>query len=332
VGIGATLIKMKTLSYAEAIREALAEEMRRNERVFVMGEDVGRYGGVFKITKGLFEEFGDERVRDTPISENAIVGAAIGAALMGFRPVAEIMYMDFLHECGDQLVNHLPKIHFMTGGKLAAPAVIRTQYSMGRNTGAQHSQFFPSLYMNTPGIQLATPSTPVDAKGLLKTAIRGDNPVLFVECAKLYASKGEVPEGAYTIPFGSADVKRSGSDVTIVAVSRMVGEALLAADDLASKGTSVEVIDPRTLAPLDTDAIVSSVRKTGRLITAEDSCRTCGVGAEIVSRIMEKAMDFLEGIERVASPDVPVPFSPPLQEAYMPGKGAIVEAVQRIMQ
>ena len=183
-------MRMKTLTYAQAINEAIAEEMRRDKKVLVLGEDVGKLGGVFKVTKGLLDEFGPERVRDTPLSENAIIGAAIGAAIMGYRPVAEIMYMDFLHECGDQLVNHLPKMHFMTGGKLTAPAVIRTQYSLGRNTGAQHSQFFPSLYMNTPGIMVAVPSTPADAKGLIKTAIRGRNPVLFVECAALYGTKG----------------------------------------------------------------------------------------------------------------------------------------------
>ena len=322
----------RILSYAEAIREALVEEMRRDERVFIMGEDVGRYGGAFKVTRGLLEEFGPERVRDTPISENAIVGAAIGAALMGYRPVAEIMYMDFLHECGDQLVNHLPKIHFMTGGKLTAPTVIRTQYSLGRNMGAQHSQFFPSQYMNTPGIMLATPSTPGDAKGLLKTAIRGNNPVLFVESATLYGSKGEVPTNESLTPFGKAEIKREGNNVTVVAVSRMVPEAIAAADALESEGISVEVIDPRTLVPLDTEAIISSVKKTGRLITAEDSCRTSGVGAEILARITERAMDYLECVDRVACPDVPVPFSPPLQTAYMPGRTELVRVIKKSLQ
>lgn len=322
---------MKTLSYVEAIREALAEEMRRDDKVFVMGEDVGTFGGVFKATKGLLEEFGPDRVLDTPISENAIIGAAIGAAIMGYRPVAEIMYMDFLNECADQLVNHLPKIHYMSGGKLTAPTVIRTQYSLGRSTGAQHSQFFPSFYMNTPGIMVATPSTPADAKGLLKTAIRGSNPVLFIECASLYGSKGQVPSEEYLIPFGKADIKREGTDTTVIAVSRMVSEALAAAEILASEGISVEVVDPRTLVPFDTEAIMSSVRKTGRLVTAEDSCRTSGVGAEIVARVMENAMDYLEGVERVATPDVPAPFSPPLQKAYLPGRAAIAEAVKRIV-
>jgi pyruvate dehydrogenase E1 component beta subunit len=323
---------VRTISYLEAIREAITEEMRLDERVFVLGEDVGRYGGVFKATKGLLEEFGPERVIDTPLSENAIVGAATGAALMGYRPVAEIMYMDFLNECADQLVNHLAKLHYMTGGKLTAPAVIRTQYSLGRNTGAQHSQVFLSFYMNTPGIMLAVPSTPMDAKGLLKTAIRGSNPVLFVECAALYGTKGEVPDGEILVPFGKAEVRREGDDVVVVAISRMVGEALAAADALAAEGISLEVIDPRTLAPLDMDTIISSVRKTGRLVTAEDCCRTSGVGAEILARIAEKSLDYLERVERVASPDAPVPFSPSLQKIYMPNRTTIVEAVKRTLQ
>ena len=323
---------MKILTYAQAIHEALAEEMRRDKKVLVLGEDIGQLGGVFRVTKGLLEEFGPERVRDTPLSENAIIGAAMGAAIMGYRPVAEIMYMDFLHECGDQLVNHLPKMHFMTGGKLTAPAVVRTQYSLGRNTGAQHSQFFPSLYMNTPGIMVAAPSTPADAKGLLKTAIRGSNPVLFIECATLYGTKGPVPEDETLIPFGKADIKKAGTDVTIVAVSRMVGEALAAADALSSDGISAEVIDPRTLVPLDIDSILASVKKTARLVTAEDSVVTCGVGAEVVARVTEKAMDYLENVVRIACPDIPAPFSPPLQKAYMPGKEMIAQAVRRIVQ
>jgi len=310
----------------------LAEEMRRDSKVFVIGEDVGQYGGTFKATKGLIQEFGPDRVIDSPLSENAIIGAATGAAIMGFRPVAEIMYMDFLNECGDQLVNHLPKLHFMTGGKLKVPVVIRTQYSLGRNTGAQHSQFFPAFFMNTPGIMVATPSTPADAKGLLKTAIRGSNPVLFVESAALYASKGEVPDAEVLIPFGKADVKLHGSDVTVVAVSRLVKEAIAAAEALSSEGISIEVIDPRTLVPLDMETIVSSVKKTGRLVTAEDGVKTSGAGAEIIARTMETAMSYIEDVQRVACPDIPAPFSPPLQEAYMPGKKAIVETVKKMME
>ena len=322
---------MSILSYAEALRQALAEEMRRDPKVFIIGEDVGGYGGTFKVTKGLIEEFGPERVIDTPISEIAIIGAATGAAIMGHHPVAEIMYMDFLNECGDQVINHLPKLHFMTGGKLRVPMVIRTQYSLGRNTGAQHSQFLAAFYMNIPGIMLAVPSTPADAKGLLKTAIRDSNPVLFVESAALYSSKGDVPEGEYLVPFGKADVKRSGKDVTVVAISRTVREALAAAEALSSEGISVEVIDPRTLVPLDVDTILDSVKKTGRLVTVEDGCKTSGVGAEIVARVTEGAMGYIEDIRRIACPDIPAPFSPPLQAAYMPTKETIITTVRKMI-
>ena len=323
--------KLNTLTYIESIRQALAEEMRRNPKVFVLGEDVGEYGGTFKATKGLIQEFGPERVIDTPISENAIIGAATGAAIMGYHPVAEIMYMDFLNECSDQVVNHLPKLHFMTGGKLKIPIVIRTQYSLGRNTGAQHSQFFPSFFMNTPGIMVATPSTPADAKGLLKTAIRGSNPVLFVESAALYSSKGEVPENDYLIPFGKADVKLQGRDVTVVAISRLVKEAVSAGQELSAEGISVEVVDPRTLVPLDTKTIIESVKKTGRLITVEDACKTAGVGAGIVARVMENAMGYIEEVQRIGPPDIPAPFSAPLQDAYMPTKETIVETIRKMM-
>jgi pyruvate/2-oxoglutarate/acetoin dehydrogenase E1 component len=321
----------RTLSYVEAVREALAEEMRRDPKVFIIGEDVGQYGGTFKATKGLVQEFGPDRVIDSPLSENAIIGAATGAAIMGYRPVAEIMYMDFLNECGDQLINHLPKLHFMTGGKLKVPVVIRTQYSLGRNTGAQHSQFFPTFLMNTPGIMVATPSTPADAKGLLKTAIRGSNPVLFVESAALYSSKAEVPEGEVLIPFGKADVKLQGKDVTVVPISRLVKEAVSAGQELSAEGVSIEVVDPRTLVPLDMETIIASVKKTGRLITVEDACRTSGVGAEIVARVMENAMGYIEDVQRIACPDVPAPFSPPLQDTYMPTKKTIVETVKTMM-
>ncbi len=322
---------LSTLSYAQAIREGLVEELRRDKKVFVIGEDIGKYGGAFKVTKGLLEEFGPDRVIDTPISENAIIGAALGAAVMGYRPVAEIMYMDFLNESSDQLINHLPKMHYMTGGKLTAPVVIRTQYSLGRNTGGQHSQFFPAFFMNTPGIKIAAPSMPADAKGLLKTAIRGNNPVLFLESAALYSTKGEVPEGEFLVPFGKAEIKLQGSDVTIVAISRMVKEAIAAAEALVSEGKSVEVIDPRTLVPLDVETIASSVKKTGRLVTVEDGCRTSGAGAEIVSRIAEDALGYVEDIRRIACPDVPAPFSPPLQQAYMPNKETIIETVRELV-
>jgi pyruvate/2-oxoglutarate/acetoin dehydrogenase E1 component len=324
---------MREITYAEALREALLEEMRSDERVIVMGEDIGVYEGVFKVTKGLLKEFGEERVRDTPISENAIAGAGLGAAIAGLKPVVEIMYMDFINEAADQIVNHVPKVHFMSGGKLKVPLVIRTQFSLGRSTGAQHSQMMASLFMNTPGFHIAVPSTPYDAKGLLKAAIRGEDPVLFIECGQLYSTKGSVPDEDYTVPFGKADVKREGSDVSIVGISNMVLKALSAAEILKKEhGISAEVLDPRTLCPLDRGALISTLKKTGRVVTVEPAPKTAGVGAEISATLMEKGFDWLDApVLRVACPDTPAPFSPPLQDAYVPDEKKIVDAVRRIV-
>jgi pyruvate/2-oxoglutarate/acetoin dehydrogenase E1 component len=323
---------MREITYAQAINEALREEMRRDENVIVMGEDIAVFGGIFSVTKGLLEEFGPERVRDTPISENAIIGAALGASLLGFRPVVEIMYWDFFNECGDQLVNHLPKIHFMSGGKLKTPVVVRTQYSLGRYTGAQHSQFFPSFYMNVPGLNIAVPSTPYDAKGLLKTAIREDNPTIFAECALLYRMKGQVSEEEYLIPFGKADVKTEGKDVTVFAVSLMVQRAIAAAEELKKKEISVRVIDPRTLSPLDKECLIDSVKKTGRLVIVEPDCKTAGVGAEISAIIAEEAIGYLDApIVRVATPDLPAPFTAPLLDQFIPSEKDIIKAVEKIV-
>ncbi len=320
---------MREVTYAVALNEALREEMLRDETVIIMGEDVGVFEGIFKVTKGLFAQFGSRRVRDTPISENAIAGAGLGAAIAGLRPVIEIMFMDFINEASDQIVNHVPKVHYMSNGKLKVPLVIRTQFSLGRSTGAQHSQMMGSLFMNTPGIFVAVPSTPQDAKGLLKTAIRGNNPVLFVECGQLYATKGLIPDGEYTIPFGKAEVKREGSDVTLIAISNMVQKALRAADILAQeKQINAEVLDPRTLNPLDRAAIAESARKTGRVAIVEPDPKTSGVGAELSATVMEEAFDWLEApVARVACPDIPAPFSPPLQDLYIPSEGRIVAAV-----
>ncbi len=323
----------REITYSEALREAISEEMRSDNRVIVMGEDVGIYDGVFKVTKGLLKEFGEARVRDTPISENAIAGAGLGAAIAGLKPVVEIMYMDFINEACDQIINHVPKVHFMSGGKLKAPLVIRTQFSLGRSTGAQHSQMMGSFFMNTPGIYVAVPSTPYDAKGLLKEAIRGENPVLFIECGQLYTTKGQVPEEEYTIRFGVADVKREGSDVTIIAFSNMVLKALAAAETLKKEhGISAEVLDPRTLNPLDRIAMVSSLKKTGRVVTVEPSPKTAGVGAEISATLMEEGFDWLDApVTRVACPDTPAPFSPPLQEEYVPSEKKIIAAVKSVV-
>jgi pyruvate/2-oxoglutarate/acetoin dehydrogenase E1 component len=323
---------MPELTYADALREALREEMLRDPRVVLMGEEIGVFEGVYKVTRGLLKEFGPERVRDTPISEAAIAGAAVGAALGGLKPVAEIMYMDFLTICLDQIATNAAKMHFMSGGKLKVPFVLRTQYSLGRVHGAQHSQFFPSIFFQVPGLKVVLPSTPHDAKGLLKAAIREDNPVVFIESGMLYRIKGPVPDGEYVVPLGQCDVKKTGSDITIVAVSRTVTEALAAAMKLEEQGITADVIDPRTIQPLDLATILESVRKTGRLIIASDDVKCGGIGSEIAAQVVEEAFDSLDApILRVASPDMPIPFSPTLEQAYMPNAQKIIEAAKKLI-
>jgi pyruvate/2-oxoglutarate/acetoin dehydrogenase E1 component len=323
---------MRELTYADSLREALREEMLRDPNVILLGEEIGIFQGVYRVTRGLLEEFGAERVRDTPISEAAITGAAVGLALAGMKPVAEIMYMDFLPICLDQLATQAAKIRFMSGGQLKVPMVLRTQYSLGRQHGAQHSAFFPSWFFQDPGLKVVLPSDPHDAKGLLKSAIREPNPVVFVECGLLYRIKSSVPEEEYTIPLGKAEVKRKGDDVTIVGVSRLVGESLAAAKKLDEKGISAEVIDIRTMQPLDLETIVDSVKKTSRLIVASDDVRTGGIGSEISAAVTEVAFDYLDApIIRVACPETPIPFSPPLEQQYMPNANKIIETVSRIM-
>ncbi len=323
---------MREITYAEALNEALREEMRRDPRVILLGEEIGVFQGVYKVTRGLLQEFGPERVRDTPISEAAITGSAVGLALAGMKPVAEIMYMDFLPICMDQLATQAAKMRFMSGGQLKVPMVLRTQYSLGRQHGSQHSQFIPSWFFQVPGLKVVLPSDPHDAKGLLKSAIRDENPVLFVESGLLYRTKGPVPEEEYTIPLGKAEVKRKGDHVTIVAVSRMVSEALSAAKKLEDRGTSAEVIDIRTMQPLDLETIVESVKRTSKLIVAADDVKTGGIGAEISASVVEAAFDYLDApIIRVACPDTPIPFSPPLEQMYMPNAERIVEAVDSIL-
>lgn len=323
---------MRELTYADALREALREEMLRDPNVILLGEEIGVFNGVYKVTRGLLDEFGPERVRDTPISEAAIAGAAVGLALGGMKPVAEIMYMDFLPICMDQLSTQAAKMRFMSGGQLEVPMVLRTQYSLGRQHGSQHSQFTPAWFLQVPGIKIVLPSNPYDAKGLLKSSIRDPNPVLFVESGLLYRTKGPVPEEEYVVPLGEAEVKRKGDDVTIVGVSRQVGEALTAATKLEEKGISAEVIDVRTLQPLDLNTIVESVKRTSRLVIASDDVKTGGVGAEISASVSEKAFGYLDSpIYRVACPDTPIPFSPPLEQLYMPNSGNIVKAVNQVM-
>ncbi|MGQ9529848.1 MAG: alpha-ketoacid dehydrogenase subunit beta [Candidatus Bathycorpusculaceae bacterium] len=324
---------MRKITYREALREALREEMRRDSTVFLLGEDIGKYwGGAFKVTEGLAEEFGDERVRDTPISESAIIGVGVGAAITGMHPVAEIMFGDLTALAMDQIANQAAKIRYMFGGQMKCPLVIRTPFGAGVNIAAHHSQSLEAWFMHVPGLYVAVPSTPYDAKGLLKTAIRGKNPVLFCEHKLLYPLIGEVPEEDYTIPFGLADVKREGKDVTIVATLYMVHKALNAAEKLEKEGISVEVIDPRTLTPLDKQTIIKSVKKTGRLVIVTEDCKTAGVSAEISAMVTEEAIDYLDApIKRVAEPDTPIPFSPPLEQYVIPNEKAIVKAVKEVV-
>ena len=324
---------MRKIAYREALREALREEMHRDSSVFLLGEDIGRYwGGAFKVTDGLAEEFGDERVRDTPISESAIIGTAVGAAITGMRPVAEIMFGDLTALAMDQIANQAAKIRYMFGGQAKCPLVIRTPFGAGVNIASHHSQSLEAWFMHVPGLYVAVPSTPYDAKGLLKTAIRGSNPVFFCEHKLLYPIEGEVPEEEYTIPFGKADVKREGADVTVVATMYMVQKALNAAKELEKEGLSVEVVDPRTLTPLDRRAIISSVKKTGRIVVVSEDCKTAGVSAEIAAVVAEEALDYLDApVKRVAEPDTPIPFSPPLEQYVIPTEKTIVKAVKEVV-
>jgi len=324
---------MREITYAEAINEALRESMKEDERVVLLGEDIGVYGGIFQVTKGLLDEFGPDRVIDTPISEAGFVGGSVGAALTGMRPVAEIMFIDFTTVCMDMIINQMAKMHYMFGGRGKVPMVLRTNIGAGRGTAAQHSQSFHSIYMHIPGLYVAVPSTPYDAKGLMNEAIRNENPVVFVEHKKLYVSKGEVPEEHYTIPFGQAEVKREGTDVTVVATHAFCVKSLEAAEEAAKSGISVEVVDPRTLVPLDKETILNSVRKTGRLIVADEDHKTCGVGAEIAALAAEEAIEYLQApVVRVCSPDTPVPFSPPLEQAFIRTEQDILSAVQQVME
>jgi len=324
---------MREITYRDALNEALREEMLRDKTVFLLGEDIGKYWeGAFKVTKNLAKEFGDERVRDTPISESAIIGVAAGAAITGMRPVAEIMFGDLTALAMDQIANQAAKLRYMFGGQTRVPMVIRTPFGAGVNIASHHSQSLEAWFMHTSGLKVAMPSTPYDAKGLLKTAIRDDNPVMFFEHKLLYPIKGLVPEEEYTVPFGVADVKREGKDVTIVATLYMVHKALAAAKELSEQGIETEVIDPRTIAPLDKKAIIGSVKKTGRLVIVSEDCKTAGVSAEIAALVAEEALDYLDApIKRVAEPDTPIPFSPPLEQFVIPNEKSIIKAVKEIV-
>jgi pyruvate dehydrogenase E1 component beta subunit len=307
--------------------------MQRDSRVFLLGEDIGRFwGGAFKVTDGLAQEFGDERVRDTPISESAIIGTAVGAAITGMRPVAEIMFGDLTALAMDQIANQAAKIRYMFGGQASCQLVIRTPFGAGVNIASHHSQSLEAWFMHVPGLHVAVPSTPYDAKGLLKTAIRGSNPVFFCEHKLLYPVEGEVPEQEYLIPFGKADVKKEGTDVTVVATSYMVHKALNAATTLLKDGVDAEVVDPRTLTPLDVATITGSVRKTGRVVIVSEDCRTGGVSAEIAALVAERALDYLDApVKRVTTPDTPIPFSPPLEQFIIPNEESIIKAVKEVV-
>ncbi|MCS7232513.1 MAG: alpha-ketoacid dehydrogenase subunit beta [Synergistetes bacterium] len=323
---------MREITYAEAIREALREEMKRDDKVYICGEDVGRFGGCFGVTKGLWEEFGDDRVRDTPISETAIIGSAVGAAATGMRPVAEIMFCDFMGVAMDEITNQAAKMRYMFGGKVKLPMVIRTPVGGGLSAAAQHSQSLEAWFTHLPGLKVVMPSTPYDAKGLLKASIRDDNPVVFLEHKMLYGFKGPVPEEEYIIPLGVADIKREGKDLTIIATSLMVHKALDAASILEKDGFSVEVVDPRTLYPLDEEKILASVRKTHRAVVVHEAVERNGFGGEIVSIIMEKAFEYLDApVKRVCGKNVPIPFSPPLERFVIPQVEDIIKAAKSIL-
>ncbi|MGA2111618.1 MAG: alpha-ketoacid dehydrogenase subunit beta [Anaerolineales bacterium] len=323
----------RRITVKQAINEALSEELERDDRVILLGCDVGRRGNPFGVTSGLWQKYGDSRVIDTPLSEEGFTGMALGAAATGMRPVVEILYSDWITLAMDQIVNEIAKSRYMFGGKMNVPLVIRAPVGVGGGVAAQHSQSFESWFCHIPGLKVVMPSTASDVKGLLKTSIRGNNPVIFFEHKRSYAIEGEVPDGDYTIPFGQADVKRQGKDLTIVAVSLMVHHALAAAERLsAEEGIECEVIDPRTLVPMDWDTMLASLKKTSRLVVVHESSRTCGIGGEILAELVERGFDYLEGRPiRVAGLDVPIPYNRGLEHLVIPDPQHIVDAVHRAL-
>ncbi len=325
---------MRTITYSQAVYEAMCEEMTRDPNVILIGEDVAVFEGVWGVSGDLYKRFGADRVRDTPISEAAIVGAGLGAAMMGLRPIVEIMFADFLPIAGDQIVNQVAKLRYMTGGKARVPLTIHVTTGAPGSSAAQHSQSAEGWFMNVPGLKIAVPSTPADAKGLLRTAIRGEDPVLFFEHKMLYATKGEVPEDPeFAVPFGQAAVRRTGRHVTLVAIGGMLPKTLAAADALAGRGIEAEVIDPRTLVPLDKDTILDSVRKTGRVIIAQEAHKRLGPASEIAAVIAEEAIGWLDGpILRVAAANTPLPYSPELENFVLPSADDIVEAAEKLVK
>lgn len=325
---------MREITYQAALREAMSQEMRSNPDIYIMGEDIGIYGGAFGVTNGMLDEFGEERVRDTPISEAALVGCGVGSALTGMKPIVEMQFSDFVMIAMDQIVNQAAKIRYMFGGKGTVPMVIRLPAGSGTGAAAQHSQSLEAWMTHVPGLKVVQPSTAYDVKGLMKAALEDPNPVMFYEHKLLYGTKGDVPEEPYTIPLGVADVKREGADVTIVATSRTVHFALEAAEALEKEGIDVEVVDPRTLVPLDTDTIIQSVKKTSRLVVAHEAVKTSGFGAEIASMIAEsEAFDYLDApIERLGGSHNPIPYNKELEKKTVPQTEDIIEAVKETLK
>jgi len=323
---------MRQLSMAQAICEALNQEMSSDESIFLIGEDIGKYGGCFKVTKGLYKKYGERRVIDTPISEGLIVGASVGAAMTKLRPVAEIMFMDFITVAMDPLVNQAAKIHYMSGGKAKVPMVLRMPFGGGVSGAAQHSQSLESWFFHTPGLKVVSPSTAYDAKGLLISSIRDNNPVVFLEHKLLYGSKSEVPEKIYTIDLGKADVKRRGKDVTVIATSLMVHKALNVAKKIEKQGISLEVIDPRSILPLDVTTIINSIKKTHRALVVHEACQWGGFGGEIASQIIEKAFDDLDApVLRVGSKSAPIPYNWDLEKEIIPQEEDIENAINTLL-
>jgi pyruvate dehydrogenase E1 component beta subunit len=324
---------MARMSVREAISAALREEMYRDERVFIMGEEIGKWGGTYTVTRGFLDEFGEKRVRDTPIAEGVIVGAAVGAAISGLRPVAELMTINFAFLAMDQIVNHAAKMHYMFNGQIRIPLVIRTVGGGGRQLGATHSQTPDVVFAHFPGLKVVAPGTPADAKGLLKSAIRDEDPVFFIEHATLYQVKGEVPEDEdFMVPIGVSDVKRTGTDVTIVSYSKMLQVSLEAADKLAAEGIEAEIVDLRTLRPLDINPVITSVKKTNRVVVVEEGWRSFGIGAEVSSRVTELAFDYLDApVRRVAQAEVPLPYNQRLEQLALPQVADVIKAVKDVM-
>lgn len=323
---------MARITMREAISQAIWEEMERDPDVFIMGEEVGVWGGTYAVTKGFYDHFGSERVRDTPISEAAIIGSAIGAALTGLRPIAELMTINFAFSAMDHIVNEAAKMHYMFGGQMVLPLVIRTVGGGGRQLGATHSQTPDAIFAHFPGLKVVAPGTPADAKGLLKTAIRSNDPVLFIEHATLYQLRGEVPDGEYLVPIGKSTVQRPGKDVTIVTYSKMLEVSLKAADELAKQGIEAEVVDLRSLRPLDMDPVIDSFKKTNRAVVVEEGWPSYGIGAEISSRIYEQAFDYVDApIRRVAQAEVPLPYNRNLEQLALPKMEDVIAAVKEVL-